>query len=59
MRHHLSYTTPIVLDARLQPSYPKELACRPDIAERVTDRWKEYFPDGGVEMGDSERASLT
>ena len=31
---------------------------RDDIAARVTDRWKEYFPAGGVEMGDSESAHL-
>ena len=59
VRHHLSYTPPIVIDARLKPSFPTELSCRPDIAARVTDRWTEYFPGGGVEMGDSERASLT
>ena len=59
VRHHLSYTAPIVIDARMKPSYPKELTCRPDVARRVTERWREYFPGGGVEMGDSERASLT
>ena len=58
VRHHLSYAAPIVIDARMKPSYPKELTCRPDIAQRVTDRWREYFPGGGVEMGDSEKASL-
>ncbi len=59
VRHHLSYTPPIVIDARMKPSYPEELTCRPDIAERVSHRWAEYFPGGGVEMGDSEKASLT
>ena len=59
VRHHLSYAAPIVIDARMKPSYPKELTCRPDVAQRVTDRWREYFPGGGVEMGDAERASLT
>ena len=58
-RHHLSYKPPIVIDARLKPSFPKELSCRPDIATRVTNRWTEYFPAGGVEMGDSEKASLS
>ena len=58
LRHHLSYTPPVVIDARMKPSYPRELACRPDVARRVTERWREYFPGGGVEMGDSERASL-
>ena len=59
VRHHLSYTAPIVIDARMKPAYPKELSCRPDVARRVSGRWREYFPGGGVEMGDSERASLT
>ena len=59
VRHHLSYTPPIVIDARMKPSYPTELTCRPDIAQQVTERWSEYFPDGGIEMGDSEKASLT
>ena len=59
VRHHLSYTPPIVIDARLKPSYPKELSCRPDIAARVTERWREYFPDRGVAMGDAEKASLS
>ena len=59
VRHHVSYTPPVVIDARMKPSYPRELTCRPDVALRVTERWREYFPAGGVEMGDSERASLT
>ena len=59
VRHHLSYTPPVVIDARMKPSYPQELTCRPDVAQRVTERWREYFPGSGVEMGDSERASLT
>ena len=59
VRHHLSYTPPIAIDARMKPSYPRELSCRPDVAQRVTERWREYFPGGGVEMGDSEKASLT
>jgi 4-hydroxybenzoate decarboxylase subunit C len=56
-RHHIAYAPPIVIDARMKPSYPRELTCRPDIAERVTKRWREYFPSG-LEMGDSERAHL-
>ena len=57
-RHHLSYTPPIVIDARMKPPYPDELFCDPETAELVTRRWTEYFPDGGVEMGDSDRAHL-
>jgi UbiD family decarboxylase len=58
VRNHVAYTGPVVIDARLKPWYPKELSCRDDIARRVSSRWKEYFPSGGVEMGDSERAHL-
>jgi UbiD family decarboxylase len=58
VRHHLSYDAPVVIDARLKPWYPAELSCRPDTAALVTDRWREYFPDGDVEMGDSERGHL-
>ena len=35
---------PIVIDARMKPGFPRELTCRPDIDERVTSRWSEYFP---------------
>jgi hypothetical protein len=57
-RHHVAYAPPVLIDARMKPWYPAELTCRPDIADLVTRRWKEYFPDGRVEMGDSERAHL-
>jgi UbiD family decarboxylase len=58
VRNHIAYRAPVVIDARLKPDFPKELACRDDIAQLVTRRWKEYFPSGKVEMGDSERAHL-
>jgi UbiD family decarboxylase len=58
VRHHLAYSAPIVIDARLKAWYPKEVACDPATAALVSRRWAEYFPDGGVEMGDSERAHL-
>jgi 3-polyprenyl-4-hydroxybenzoate decarboxylase len=58
VRNHLSYSGPIVIDARMKPWYPAEVSCRPDIAARVSERWREYFPSGGVEMGDSERGHL-
>jgi UbiD family decarboxylase len=58
VRHHLCYSPPIVIDARLKPPYPEELHCDPETAALVERRWSEYFPDGGVEMGDSERAHL-
>jgi UbiD family decarboxylase len=44
-RHHLSYRSPIVIDARMKPGYPAELIVRPDIAALVDRRWHEYFKD--------------
>jgi hypothetical protein len=46
VRHHVSYTGPIVIDARLKPGFPKELIVRDDIRAMVDHRWREYFPDG-------------
>jgi 3-polyprenyl-4-hydroxybenzoate decarboxylase len=43
-RHHLTYSAPIVIDARMKPGYPAELVVRPDIAALVDGRWSEYFP---------------
>lgn len=57
-RHHLVYSAPIVIDARLKPGYPAELRCDPDTASLVTRRWREYFPGRDVEMGDSDVANL-
>ncbi|HSR50032.1 MAG TPA: UbiD family decarboxylase [Acidobacteriota bacterium] len=57
-RHHLGYTPPICIDARIKPHYPEELFCDPDTAKTVSQRWGEYFPEGGVEMGDSDVANL-
>jgi hypothetical protein len=58
VRNHIAYQGPIVIDARLKPWYPKELEARDDTAALVSARWKEYFPSGGVEMGDSHRGHL-
>jgi 4-hydroxybenzoate decarboxylase subunit C len=58
VRNHIAYRGPIVIDARLKPSFPPELRCREDIAQRVSRRWNEYFPSRRVAMGDSERAHL-
>ncbi len=44
IRHHLAYSPPIVIDARMKPGYPDELIVRPDIGELVGRRWNEYFP---------------
>ncbi len=44
VRHHLSYKSPIVIDARKKPSLPDELIARDDIARQVESRWRDYFP---------------
>ena len=48
VRHHLSYSPPIVIDARMKPNYPDELVVRPDIKQLVDTRWREYFPSGDL-----------
>jgi hypothetical protein len=58
VRNHIAYAAPIVIDARMKPWYPAEVACRDDIASRVTARWREYFPSRPVQMGDAERGHL-
>lgn len=44
-RHHLCYSGPIVIDARMKPHYPAELIAREDVAALVDKRWREYFPE--------------
>ena len=58
MRNQVSFKAPILIDARLKPGFPAELSCAPDVAATVTRRWREYFPEARVEMGDSEAAHL-
>ena len=58
VRHHVVHEPPVLIDARRKPSFPREVSCDPETAAVVSRRWKEYFPAGAVEMGDSERASL-
>ncbi len=58
VRHHPSFTPPVGLDARMKPWYPEELFSDAETKALVDRRWKEYFPEGGVEMGDSDRAHL-
>ena len=43
--NHISYTAPIVIDARMKPWYPKEVEPRDDIVKLVDRRWREYFPN--------------
>jgi len=56
--NHPSYTPPILIDARMKPGYPEELFCDDETRATVEDRWDQYFPAGGVEMGDSDRGHL-
>jgi UbiD family decarboxylase len=58
VRNHIAHSGPIVIDARMKPTYPKELFCDDDTAKLVSQRWKEYFPSGRVEMGDSDKGHL-
>jgi len=44
VRHNkLYYEGPIIIDARMKPSYPGELVPDLQVVERVSKRWKEYF----------------
>lgn len=44
VRHHLVYSSPIVIDARTKPGFPKELVVRDDVKALVDRRWGDYFP---------------
>ena len=56
--NHASFHGPLLIDARMKPWYPAELHGDEETAARVGARWREYFPGGRVEMGDSERGHL-
>lgn len=58
VRNHIAYTGPICIDARMKPWYPKEVTCRPEVAATVSRRWREYFPERDIRMGDSEKGHL-
>ncbi len=53
VRSHISYSGPILIDARMKPHYPPEVLCDPETARTVTEKWNSYFPNK-MEMGDSE-----
>jgi UbiD family decarboxylase len=55
---HPSFTPPVLIDARLKRNFPDELFCDESTARKVEGRWKEYFVERPVEMGDSDRAHL-
>ena len=56
-RNHVCHTGPILIDARMKPSYPPELMCDPITAHTVTYKWNRYFPSG-MKMGDSDTAHI-
>lgn len=58
VRHHASYTPPVVLDCRTKPGYPDELEVDEETARTVSRRWAEYFPQGGVD-GVEDRLGYT
>ena len=58
VRNHLAYRAPIVIDARMKPWFPKEVTCRPDVAEARDARAGASTFRRAVEMGDSERGHL-
>jgi UbiD family decarboxylase len=57
-RHHIVYSGPVGVDARMKPQYPAELLCDDETRATVDRRWTEYFPGGNVAMGDSDSAHL-
>ncbi|MGE0639003.1 MAG: UbiD family decarboxylase [Thermoanaerobaculia bacterium] len=57
-RNHLVREGPILVDARRKPSYPDELFADDATSRLVAQRWREYFPDRAIEMGDSGLAHL-
>lgn len=57
-RNHICHRGPIVIDTRLKPWYPTELFAAPEVARKVTGRWREYFPGQPVPMGSSDLGHL-
>src|SRR5439155_22034518 len=39
VRHHVAYTPPLLIDARLKPGFPTELSGHPETAAPVSRRW--------------------
>ena len=44
VHNHITYNSPMLIDARMKPWYPAEVEVREDIAKLVDKRWREYFP---------------
>ena len=43
-QHKISYTPPLLIDARLKAWYPPELFCDETTKKQVSHKWKKYFP---------------
>lgn len=43
-RNHITYCGPVLIDARMKPSYPAEVQCDPETEKQVSNNWKRYFP---------------
>jgi 3-polyprenyl-4-hydroxybenzoate decarboxylase/predicted MPP superfamily phosphohydrolase len=41
--NHISYSTPIVIDGRMKPWFPKEVEPADETVKLVDSRWSEYF----------------
>lgn len=54
VRNSVVHEGTVVIDSRMKPHYPGELFCDARTKATVDARWKEYFPAGGVEMGDGD-----
>ena len=57
-QHKLTYTPPLLIDARLKSWFPPELFCDAETKKLVDDRWKAYFPQNNVAMGDGDALSV-
>ncbi|MCB1181672.1 MAG: UbiD family decarboxylase [Chlamydiia bacterium] len=57
IRHHICYKGPLLIDARMKPSYPSEVLCDEKTSELVTKKWNLYFPQG-MEIGSSDTAHV-
>lgn len=57
-RHHLCYEPPILIDARMKPTYPEEVLPDEKTADLVAQKWNSYFPKG-LAMGDSFKGHVS
>ncbi|MCX6994972.1 MAG: UbiD family decarboxylase [Chlamydiae bacterium] len=58
INNHIVFTGPVLIDARMKPSYPKEVLVDEATEKLVSERWSSYFPSHNVFMGDSRCADV-